>query len=151
MGNLEKPLTWVLGIAFVGYLFIANCECSEETTCPLNNGFNISNTDLNGDVLKTDEDITEDTDPPSLGELGYDTVAINKYRATARRILQAGDSVAPGSPPGVVWVVDRETGKQEDYFQVQIGGIIMFEKAIAPFFITNNGDTIFPYTHSYRK
>mgnify|MGYP006155710055 CR=1 FL=1 len=52
MGNLEKPLTWVLGIAFVGYLFIANCECSEETTCPLNNGFNISNTDLNVDPLK---------------------------------------------------------------------------------------------------
>ena len=52
MGNLEKPLTWVLGITFVAYLFIANCECSEETTCLLNNGFNISNTDLNVDPLK---------------------------------------------------------------------------------------------------
>ena len=64
MGNLEKPLTWVLGIAFVGYLFIINCECGEGTTCPLNNGFNISNTDLNGDVLKVDapETVEEDED-----------------------------------------------------------------------------------------
>ena len=54
MGNLEKPLTWVLGIVFVGYLFIANCECGEGSTCPLNNGFNISNTDINVDVLKVD-------------------------------------------------------------------------------------------------
>ena len=55
MGNLEKPLTWGLVILFVGYLFIINCECGEETTCPLNNGFNFSNTDINGDVLKVDE------------------------------------------------------------------------------------------------
>ena len=65
MGNLEKPLTWVLGIVFVGYLFIANCECGEESVCSLNNGFNITNADLNngfnisnpdinGDVLKVD-------------------------------------------------------------------------------------------------
>ena len=54
MGNLEKPLTWVLGIVFVGYLFIANCECGEGSACPLNNGFNISNTDINVDVLKAD-------------------------------------------------------------------------------------------------
>ena len=54
MGNLEKPLTWGLVIVFVGYLFIANCECGEGSTCPLNNGFNISNTDINVDVLKVD-------------------------------------------------------------------------------------------------
>jgi len=68
MGNLEKPLTWGLVILFVGYLFMANCECGEGSTCALNNGFNISNTDLNGDVLKVDapetveEDIEEDED-----------------------------------------------------------------------------------------
>ena len=54
MGNLEKPLTWGLVIVFVGYLFIANCECGEGSACPLNNGFNISNTDINVDVLKVD-------------------------------------------------------------------------------------------------
>ena len=54
MGNLEKPLTWGLVIVFVGYLFIANCECGEGSPCPLNNGFNISNTDINVDVLKVD-------------------------------------------------------------------------------------------------
>jgi len=142
MGNLEKPLTWVLGIAFVGYLFIANCECSEETTCPLNNGFNITNAgnygnafkfdaltveDLFGPLNELDEDITEDTDPPSFIE--RDTAAINKYKATARRMLNQIDSVAPGAPPGVVWVVDRQTGVKEDYYQVRIGGIVMYEKA----------------------
>ena len=41
MGNLEKPLTWGLAIVLLGYLFIANCECSEGTTCQLNSGFNM--------------------------------------------------------------------------------------------------------------
>ena len=54
MEKFKTPLTWVLGIVCVGYLFIANCECGEESTCPLNNGFNISNTDINVDVLKID-------------------------------------------------------------------------------------------------
>ena len=47
MENFKTPLTWVLGIVCVGYLFIANCECGEESTCPLNNGFNINNADMN--------------------------------------------------------------------------------------------------------
>ena len=41
MGNLEKPLTWGLVIVLLGYLFVANCECGEDATCTLNNGFNI--------------------------------------------------------------------------------------------------------------
>ena len=41
MGNLEKPLTWGLVIVLLGYLFVVNCECGEESSCPLNNGFNI--------------------------------------------------------------------------------------------------------------
>ena len=47
MENFKTPLTWVLGIVCVGYLFIANCECGEGSTCPLNTGLNISNADLN--------------------------------------------------------------------------------------------------------
>ena len=62
MGNLEKPLTWGLAIIFVGYLFIVNCKCEEENACVLNNGFNISNTSLNGDVLKADATETVDKD-----------------------------------------------------------------------------------------
>jgi hypothetical protein len=54
MGNLEKPLTWGLTILLLGYLFVANCKCGEESACQLNNGFNISNTDINVDVLKVD-------------------------------------------------------------------------------------------------
>jgi len=43
MGNLERPLTWVLAIVLLGYLFIANCECGEGTTCTVNYEFNIGN------------------------------------------------------------------------------------------------------------
>ena len=153
MGNLEKPLTWGLAIIFLAYLFIVNCKCEEENTCLPNSGFNITNSSINSDfkgfyTLK-DDDIIEDVGLPLLDEWGRDTVAINKYKETARRLYQAGDSVAPGSPPGVVWVIDRETGEKEGYHQVMIGGVVLFEKAIAPFFIAPNGDTIFPYTHSY--
>jgi hypothetical protein len=69
MGNLEKPLTWGLTILLLGYLFIANCECSEESTCSLNNGFNISNTDINGDVLKIDALETVEKDGEMVEEL----------------------------------------------------------------------------------
>lgn len=84
MENLKTPLTWVLGIVCVGYLFIANCECGEESTCllnngfnidnagmnngfnissaDLNNGFNISNAGLNGEVLKVDAPETVEED-----------------------------------------------------------------------------------------
>ena len=131
MGNIEKPLTWGLVIVFVGYLFVANCECDEESVCSLNNGFNITNAGINSDfegfdTLADDEDFTEDTGPRSFIE---DTAAINKYIATARRMLGQTDSVAPGAPPGVVWVVDRQTGVKENYYQVRIGGIVMYEKA----------------------
>ena len=54
MGNLENPLTWGLTILLLGYLFVANCKCGEESACQLNNGFNISNTDINVDMLKVD-------------------------------------------------------------------------------------------------
>jgi hypothetical protein len=54
MGNLEKPLTWGLGILFVLGLFIVNCECSDGTTCPLNKAFNISTSGINEDALKVD-------------------------------------------------------------------------------------------------
>ena len=46
MGNFEKPLTWGLVILLLGYLFVANCECGEGSTCPLNNEVNIENQDL---------------------------------------------------------------------------------------------------------
>ena len=64
MGNLEKPLTWGLGILFVLGLFILNCECSDGTTCPINKTFNISTSSINGDALKVDvaETITEEVE-----------------------------------------------------------------------------------------
>ena len=50
MGNLEKPLTWGLVIVLLGYLFIANCDCGEESSCTANNGFNIESENETIDV-----------------------------------------------------------------------------------------------------
>ena len=68
MGNLEKPLTWGLAIVLLGYLFIANCECGEGTTCPINNGFNMgyesdakSEEDISIDIKVEDENIDVDS------------------------------------------------------------------------------------------
>ena len=68
MGNLEKPLTWGLAIVLLGYLFIANCECGEGTTCSLNNGFNMgyesnlkSEKDISIDIKVKDESIDVDS------------------------------------------------------------------------------------------
>ena len=52
MGNMEKPLTWGLVIVLLGYLFVVNCECGEESACPLNNGFNIGFEDDATEVKK---------------------------------------------------------------------------------------------------
>ena len=41
MGNLEKPLTWVLVVVLLGYLFISNCDSGEEASYSVKNGFNI--------------------------------------------------------------------------------------------------------------
>jgi len=59
MGNLEKPLTWGLVIVLLGYLFIVNCECGEESSCPLNNGFNITNSGNYGSAFKFDAPTVE--------------------------------------------------------------------------------------------
>jgi hypothetical protein len=55
MGNFEKPLTWVLAIVLLGYLFVANCDCGDGTTCPLNSAFNIENSAKNAAVLESNE------------------------------------------------------------------------------------------------
>ena len=62
MGNLEKPLTWGLTILLLGYLFVANCKCGEESTCSLNNEFNISNTEaLQINTPETIEEVEVET------------------------------------------------------------------------------------------
>ena len=55
MENFEKPLTWGLVILLLGYLFVANCECGEGSTCPLNNEVNIENQET--DVLDNDAEV----------------------------------------------------------------------------------------------
>ena len=50
MGNLEKPLTWVLVIVLLGYLFISNCDSGEEASYSVKNGFNIESVNETIDV-----------------------------------------------------------------------------------------------------
>ena len=50
MVNLEKPLTWVLVVVVLGYLFISNCDFGEETSCSVNNGFNIESVNETIDI-----------------------------------------------------------------------------------------------------
>ena len=52
MGNFEKPLTWGLVIILLGYLFVANCDCGDETSCQTNNEFNIGHEDEVKEVKK---------------------------------------------------------------------------------------------------
>jgi len=79
MGNLEKPLTWGLTILLLGYLFVANCKCGEESTYELNNGFNIELEDgadevtgdldeLEGDDVDSGEDAGEVEDEETAPE-----------------------------------------------------------------------------------
>ncbi len=53
MKNFEKPLTWILAIVLIGYLFIANCDCGD--TCPLNDGFTIEASVKNAPILESNK------------------------------------------------------------------------------------------------
>ena len=83
MENLEKPLTWGLTILLLGYLFISNCECDEETTCTLNNEFNIghesnikSEEDISAEIEITNENIDLDSVLGTVpAEIKIDTAA----------------------------------------------------------------------------
>jgi hypothetical protein len=70
MGNLEKPLTWGLVIVLLGYLFITNCDCGEESSCRANNDFNIESEvesdDVKQEIQAEDENLNVDS---MLGEV----------------------------------------------------------------------------------
>lgn len=70
MGNLERPLTWGLGLLFIVGLFLVNCECGDGTTCTFNGAFNISSSDLNANALEVDvpEIVTEVIEEVTIDE-----------------------------------------------------------------------------------
>jgi len=83
MGNFEKPLTWVLAIVLLGYLFIANCNCGDGTACPLNSAFNIESSAKNAAVLEADETgevtvevVVEDEDTTVIVEANIDSAEV---------------------------------------------------------------------------
>ena len=69
MGNLEKPLTWVLVIVLLGYFFISNCNFGGEASCSENNGFNIESVnetidikqEIQGEIQVEDENLNVDS------------------------------------------------------------------------------------------
>jgi len=69
MGNLEKPLTWVLVIVLLGYLFISNCDSGEEASYSVKNGFNIESVnemidvkqEIQGEIQAEDENLNVDS------------------------------------------------------------------------------------------
>ena len=64
MKNLERPLTWGLGLLFIIGLFIVNCKCGDETIYPLNKEFNTTNSGVYQFALEVDvpETVTEATE-----------------------------------------------------------------------------------------
>ena len=59
MGKLEKPLTWVLIIGILGYLFMGNC-CKTNSECDSKNSFNwsekIQDSEIEVKIIATDSD-----------------------------------------------------------------------------------------------
>ena len=59
MGKLEKPLTWVLIIGILGYLFMGNC-CKTNSECDSENSFNwsekVQDSEIEVKVIATDSD-----------------------------------------------------------------------------------------------
>jgi len=83
MGNYENPLTWVLAIVLLGYLFIANCDCGDGKACQLNGAFNIESSAKNAAVLEADETgevtvevVVEDEDTTVIVEANIDSAEV---------------------------------------------------------------------------
>ena len=56
MGNLETPITWVLGIAFIAYIALGNC-CSDSSNQAAYAG---TETSINAPVLEVEEEVAEE-------------------------------------------------------------------------------------------
>jgi len=57
MGNLETPITWVLGIAFIAYIALGNC-CSDSSNLSAYAG---TETSINAPALEVEkEDVVEE-------------------------------------------------------------------------------------------
>ena len=59
MGNLEKPLTWILVIGLLGYLFVANCTCGEEIPPPPPDP--VTETTVEGTIEDSNTTVVEDS------------------------------------------------------------------------------------------
>ena len=56
MGNLETPITWVLGIAFIAYIALGNC-CSDSSNQAAYAG---TETSINAPALEVEEVVVEE-------------------------------------------------------------------------------------------
>ncbi len=59
MGKFEKPLTWILIIGILGYLFMGNC-CKTNSECDSKNSFNwsekVQDSEIEVKIIATDSD-----------------------------------------------------------------------------------------------
>jgi hypothetical protein len=64
MGKFEKPLTWILIIGILGYLFMGNC-CKTNSECDSKNSFNwsekVQDSEIEVKIIATDTDINIDS------------------------------------------------------------------------------------------
>ena len=64
MGKFEKPLTWILIIGILGYLFMGNC-CKTDSECDSKNSFNwsekVQDSEIEVKIIATDTDINIDS------------------------------------------------------------------------------------------
>ena len=56
MGNLETPITWVLGIAFIAYVGLGNC-CTDSGNQAAYGG---TETSINAPALEAEEEVVEE-------------------------------------------------------------------------------------------
>jgi protein TonB len=150
MGNIEKPLTWVLVIVLLGYLFIGNCDCNEENSCTANNGFNIEaenemidvkqktgvkiqveddslNVDSIIDAVLEDIDMKGDVDLNEEDESNND--AADNIRVTDRDVITEGGTNEEGTVYTVVDEMPEFSGGMSALMQYIIANVNYPEKA----------------------
>jgi len=77
MGKFEKPLTWILIIGILGYLFMGNC-CKTNSECDSENSFNwsekVQDSEIEVKIIATDSDTDINIDSMITVLLGDSTM-----------------------------------------------------------------------------
>ena len=85
MGKFEKPLTWILIIGILGYLFMGNC-CKTECSTEVKKEIRVEDENLNIDSIVEDDG--------KMKEIPFESIHVEKieYDSTLFDQLIVGDS-----------------------------------------------------------